>query len=147
MASPCGLVFPPGGGGGGASVNYRFSSDEFTLHYITVDQIIRLVSRLGQGTVIATFAVESAYHNVPVHPSDRSLLGMKWGNQYHVDLALPFGLRSALFIFNAIADTVEWILVHSYQIPDLLHNLDDFITVDPPESSQCARNLSTALAV
>ena len=61
-----------------------------------------------------------------VPPSDRYLLGMKWRNQYYVDLALPFGLRSAPFIFNAIADMVEWILVHSYQIPDLLHYLDDF---------------------
>ena len=72
---------------------------------------------------------------------------MKWRNQYYVDLALPFCLCSAPFFFSAIADTVEWILVHSYQIPDLLHYLDDFITVGPPESSQCAHNLSTTLSV
>ena len=96
---------------------------------------------------MAKFDVESAYRNVPVHPSDRHLLGMKWRNQYYVDLALPFGLRSAPFIFNVIADLVEWILVHSYQIPDLLHYLDDFITMGPPESSQCAHNLRAALAV
>jgi len=42
---------------------------------------------------------------------------------------------------------VEWILVHSYQIPDLLHYLDDFITAGPPESSQCAHNLSIAESV
>lgn len=73
---------------------------------------------------------------------------MKWRDQYYVDLALPFCLCSAPFIFSAIADTVEWILVHSYQIPDLLHYLDDFITVaPPPESSQCAHNLSTTIAV
>ena len=59
---------------------------------------------------------------------------MKWRDQYYVDLALPFCLCSAPFIFSAIADTVEWILVHSYQIPDLLHYLDDFITVAPPLS-------------
>ena len=131
----------------GASVNDGISADEFTLHYITVDQIIRSVSRLGKGALMAKFDVESAYRNVPVHPSDRHLLGMKWRNQYYVDLALPFGLRSAPFIFNAIADLVEWILVHSYQIPDLLHYLDDFITMGPLESSQCAHNLRTALAV
>ena len=131
----------------GASVNDGISADEFTLHYITVDQIIRSVSRLGKGALMAKFDVESAYRNVPVHPSDRHLLGMKWRNQYYVDLALPFGLRSAPFIFNAIADLVEWILVHSYQIPDLLHYLDDFITMGPPESSQCAHNLRAALAV
>ena len=41
---------------------------------------------------MAKFDVESAYHNVPVHPSDCHLLGVKWRNQYYVDLALPFGL-------------------------------------------------------
>ena len=132
---------------GGASVNDGINPDDFTLHYITVDQIIRLVSRLGKGALMAKFDVESAYRNVPVHPSDRYLLGMKWRNQYYVDLALPFGLRSAPFIFNAIADMVEWILVHSYQIPDLLHYLDDFITAGPPESPQCANNLSIAISV
>ena len=138
---------PLGGGGGGASINDGISPDEFTLHYITVDQIIRLVSRLGKGALMAKFDSESAYCNVPVHPSNRYLLGMKWCNHYYVDLALPFGLRSAPFIFNAVADMVEWILVHFYQIPDLLHYLDDFITADPPESSQCAHNLSIAIVV
>ena len=87
----------------GASVNDGISADKFTLHYITVDQIIRSVSRLGKGALMAKFDVESTYRDVPVHPSDRHLLGMKWHNQYYVDLALPFGLRSAPFIFNAIA--------------------------------------------
>ena len=133
MASHCGLVFSRGG----ASVNDGINPDEFTLHYITVDQIIRLVSRLGKGALMAKFDVEAAYRNVPVHPSDRYLLGMKWRNQYYVDLALPFGLRSAPFIFNAIADMVEWILVHSYQIPDLLHYLDDFITAGKNKLVSC----------
>ena len=72
---------------------------------------------------------------------------MKWRNQYYVDLTLPFGLRFAPFIFNAIADSVEWILVHSYQISALLHYLDDFIAAGPADSMQCAHNLSTVLAV
>ena len=42
---------------------------------------------------------------------------------------------------------VEWILVNNYQIPDLLHYLDDFITASPPDSPQCALNLRTALRV
>ncbi len=112
-----------------------------------MDQIIRLVSQLGRGALMAKFDVESAYRNVPVHPSDRYLLGMKWHNQYYIDLALPFGLRSAPFIFNSIADLVEWILVHPYGILALLHYLDDFITAGPPDSSQCAHNLAVALAV
>ena len=102
-----------------------------------------MVSRLGRGALTAKFDVETAYRNIPVHPSDRFLLGMKWQEFYYVDLTLPFGLRSAPYIFNSVADMVEWILVHSYEVSDLLHYLDDFITA----STKCARNLSTALAV
>ena len=108
--------------------------------------MIQLVSQFGPGALMAKFDVEAAYRNVPVHPSDRYLLGMKWRNHYYVDLTLPFGLRSAPFIFNAIADMVAWILVHPYQISALLHHLDDFITAGPPDSPQCAHNLHTALA-
>ena len=132
---------------GGASVNDGIDPHEFTLHYITVDQVIRQVSKLGPGALMAKFDVEAAYRIVPVHPSHRMLLGMKWRDQFYVDLVLPFGLRSAPFIFNSTADMVEWILVTSYQIPDLLHYLDDFITAGPAQSPQCAQNLATALEV
>ena len=96
---------------------------------------------------MAKFDVEAAYRNIPLHPSDRFLLGMKWRESYYVDLTLPFGLRSAPYIFNSVADMVEWILVHSYEVSDLLHYLDDFITAGPPASALYAKNLSTALAV
>ena len=104
--------------GGGGSVNDGINPDEFTIHYITMDQVICLVSKFGAGALMAKFDVEVAYRNVPVHLSHHYLLGMKWCNQFYVDSALPFGLQSALFIFNTIADMVEWILVISYQIRD-----------------------------
>ena len=85
---------------GGASVNDGINAHEFTLHYITVDQIIRMVSRLGRGELMAKFDVEAAYRNIPLHPSDRFLLGMKWRESYYVDLTLPFGLRSAPLHFQ-----------------------------------------------
>ena len=95
---------------GGASVNDGIDPNKFTLHYITVDQVFRMVSRLGRGALMATFDVEAAYRNIPVHPVDR--------DSYYVDLTLPFGLCSAPYIFNAVADMVEWILVHCYQVSD-----------------------------
>ena len=101
---------------GRASVNNGIDLDEFTLHYITVDQVICLVSKLGPRALMAKFDVEAAYCNVPVHPSHCALLGMKWCSEFYMDLVLPFGLRPAPFIFNSIADIVEWILVNSYQI-------------------------------
>ena len=63
---------------GGASVNDGIDLYEFTLHYITVDQVICQVSKLDPGALMAKFDVEVAYRNVPVHPSHHVLLGMKW---------------------------------------------------------------------
>ena len=96
---------------------------------------------------MAKFDVEAAYWNVAVHPSDCYLLGMRQSNQFYVDLALPFGLCSTPHIFNSVAEVVEWILVNKYQVPDLLHHLDAFITAGLPDSPQCSLNLGTALRV
>lgn len=93
---------------------------------------------------MAKWDIEVAYCNIAVHPADSYLLGMKWQSQYYVDSAFPFTLRSAPHIFNAVLELVEWILVNSYKVHDLLHYLDDFITAGPPDSPQCAQYLSTS---
>ena len=123
------------------------NSQDFSLQYIKVDQVIRMVSRYGPSALMAKFEVESAYQNIPVHPDDCFLPGMRWRGQFYVDLLLPFGLRSAPFIFNSIADMVEWILLNKHHPSNLLQYLDDFITAGPPQSSQCAYNLNMAVSV
>lgn len=72
---------------------------------------------------------------------------MKWHSQFFADLALPFGLRSAPYIFNSEAELVEWIIRNKHNVPDLMHYLDDFITAGPANSQQCSQNLQTSLAV
>ena len=125
----------------GHSVNDGIPKPAFTVQYVSVDAFIEGIMTLGRGTLMAKFDVASAYRNVAIHPEDRPLLGMKWRGQYFVDMALPFGLRSAPFIFTAIADLVEWILVHNYGVDFLRHYLDDFLTLGPPASAICHDNL------
>ena len=60
-------------------------------------------------------------------------------------MALPFGLRSAPFIFSSVADLLEWILRHNYGLNFLLHYLDDFYTLGPPNSPACRYNLDTCI--
>ena len=131
----------------GSSVNEGINPNDYPLQYIRVDDIVKMVSKFGEGALMAKFDVEAAYRNLAVHPSDRYLIGMKWRSMFYVDLALPFRLRSAPYIFNSVADLVEWILLNNYHLPDLLHYLDDFITAGPPNSPQCESNLSTASSV
>ena len=64
-----------------------------------------------------------------------------------VDMVLPFGLRSASFIFTSIADLVEWILVHNYGMDFLRHYLDDFFTLGPLSSQICHSYLLTCVCL
>ena len=83
-------------------MNNGINPAEFTKHYITIDRVICMVSQFGQGALMAKFEVETAYRNIAVHMPDRYLLGMNWRNQFYIDLALPFALRSAPHIFNSV---------------------------------------------
>lgn len=76
---------------------------------------------------------------------DRYLLDMKWQGNYFIDMALPFELCSAPFIFSSVADLLGWILRHIYSLDFLLHYLDDFYTLGPPNSPFCQNNLDTCL--
>jgi len=70
--------------------------------------------------------LKSALRMIPVHCADWDLLGMHWWEQYYMDTCLPFGLRSAPFLFNEYAMTIELIMTHNYQLLHLIHSLDDF---------------------
>ena len=76
---------------------------------------------------MAKMDVKSAYPIVPVHPSDRPLLGVAWNGSVFVDAASPFGLRSVPKIFNTVADAVEWI-ARKQGVTERWHYLDDYRT-------------------
>lgn len=61
-----------------ASVNNGISSEEFSMPYIKVDEIIRMVSKYGPGTLMAKFDVETAYHSIAVHRQVSLLNEMAW---------------------------------------------------------------------
>ena len=86
---------------------------------------------------MAKIDIESAYRLIPVHPMDRNLQAVEWEGKVYVDPMLPFGLRSAPKLFNAVADGLEWYL-RRRGIQHVFHYLDDFIVVAPPASPDCA---------
>ena len=88
--------------------------------------------------------IKSVYRIIPVHPKDRSLLGMRWREALYVDSALPFGLKSAPKIFNSMADALEWQLKHM-GLQQVFHYLDDFLIVGPPHSPHCKEEIQVLL--
>ena len=51
---------------GGCSVNDGIDPQDFTLQYIRLDEVIRMVSRYGPGALMAKFDVEAAYRNIAI---------------------------------------------------------------------------------
>ena len=133
------LSFPPG-----QSVNDGIDPALCSLAYTTVDQVAEVVAGLGTAALLAKVDIESAYRLIPVHPQDRPLQAVRWEGQVFIDPMLPFGLRSAPKIFNAVADALNWLL-HQRGIPHVLHYLDDFIIISPPHSSQGQESLALLL--
>ena len=90
--------------------------------------------------------LKSAFRLIPIHPDDWNLLGILWKSQYYVDMYLPFGLRSAPFIFNQLSDGLEWILKHNHGLQRVIHILDDFFIAESSRLA-CLTSFSTLLRV
>ena len=129
------LSHPPQG-----SVNDGISSDFCSMEYTSVDRVTAAVMALGRGTLLAKIDIKSAYRIIPVCVGDRPLLGITWRGRFYVDARLPFGLRSAPKIFNAVADALEWCFRHE-GVLFVDHYLDDFIILGPPGQGTCAQSL------
>jgi hypothetical protein len=129
------LSYPPG-----QSVNDGIDPELCSLSYTSVEAVARVVAAYPPGALLAKVDIESVYRLVPVHPSDRPLQAMQWDSALFVDPMLPFGLRSAPKIFNAIADGLEWYLRHR-GVRNVAHYLDDFIVIGPLSSQECAMAL------
>ena len=110
------------------SVNDSIDRSHCSLRYIKVKYAVRQVLSLGKGTLMVKTDIKSAFRTVLVHADDRLLLGMKWEGKYFADPILPFGLRSDPKIFNAVADTLQWI-IQNHGVFNVEHYLDDFITI------------------
>ena len=130
----------------GASINDHIPKDPYSLSYVRVDDAIHILQSLGRGAFMAKTDLKSAFRLIPIHPDEGHLLGIHWQSQYYVDMYLPFGLRSAPFLFNQLSDGLEWILKNNYGIQHAIHILDDFFIAERSKLA-CLTNFSTLLHV
>ena len=129
------LSFPPGD-----SVNDGISVSDFPLRYSTVYDAMDSVMHLGRHALMAKIDVTGTFRLCPIHPADHHLLGYQWQGRYYYDGVLHFGLRSAPYIFNCLADAIEW-LVRQRGITQVHHYLADFFIAGSPRTPECARHL------
>ena len=86
-----------------------------------------MIQQLGPNTFMAKSDIQSAFTLVPIAPSDHHLLGFKWRHKYYYYTTLPQGAASSCFIFERIANAIEWILIQHFGMTNVIHYLDDFL--------------------
>ena len=129
----------------GLSINDFIDSNTYSLSYCSVDDAYAFINQLGPGTLLCKIDLKDAFRLIPVHPADWNLLGIHWKQQFFIDTCLPFGLRSAPYLFNRLANAIHWTLENNYNIPHILHYLDDFLTAGPADSNVCSTYLHSML--
>ena len=90
--------------------------------------------RIGKGAILVKRDLADAFRHIPIAISDYWLLGFYWDDLYWIDCFLPFGLRTAPFIFDLFAKGLHWILVVKLGWATVLHYLDDFFAVLSPQA-------------
>ena len=83
----------------------QFSS----VHDKSITDALSIINEIEAGCFMAETDVKSALRIIPIHPSDYSMLGMKWQNPILIYRFLPMGCSSSCAIFEACITALEWL--------------------------------------
>lgn len=114
------------------SINSLIDKEKCSLSYVTIDDAIKNIHKLGKGTTMCKIDISDAFKLIPILPSQWHLFCVKWRNGYYYYTKLAFGCRSSPKIFDCLSQAICWIATQNYGIKDILHLLDDFITFEGP---------------
>ena len=114
-------------------LNDMIVKEDFSLNYVTVDDAIARIKEKGKGSWLCKTDIKDAFKLIPIHPSLWPFHGIKWQGKYYYYTRLVFGSRSSPKIFDTLSVAVCWIATNVFGISTILHLLDDFLTIDPPD--------------
>jgi hypothetical protein len=106
------------------SVNSQIKELECDLLWFGV--VVQEIIRRGRGCLMAKFDIKDAFRLVRVKPGHQTMLGMKFMEWYFVELALPFGLKSAPALFEMFSTAIEN-FIRGEGVDSIFHYLDDFL--------------------
>ncbi|XP_078017752.1 uncharacterized protein LOC144458670 [Epinephelus lanceolatus] len=128
------------------SVNSLIPSEDYSLHYASINHAISLIKLAGKGSWLSKADIVSVFKVLPIHPDFWRFFGVCWRGSYYFAVRLTFGCKSSLKLFNTLSEALCWILSNNHCIPFLVHLLDDFLLITLP-SSPPASGLATLSSV
>jgi hypothetical protein len=131
----------------GKSVNDYIDPNFSTVQYASFDDAVAAVLELCQGCYLANTDIDNAFRLVPIHVHvlNHDLLGFTFKDMFYYDTCLPMGSSSSCFIFECFSTGLQWISQEKLGIQHMVHILDDFLILGPPNSSVCQLNLQRFL--
>ncbi|XP_049453891.1 uncharacterized protein LOC125901914 [Epinephelus fuscoguttatus] len=138
LSAPHGSTIP--------SINSLIPSEDFSLHYTTINHAIALIKLAGRGSWLSKADITSAFKVLPIHPDFWRFFGVRWRGVYYFAVRLTFGCKSSPKIFDTLSEALCWILSNNHGIPFIVHLLDDFLVITP-NSSPPASGLVTLTSV
>lgn len=117
----------------GTGVNGGIHPERTKVVFATLQDIMNIMKDVGTGCFFIKRDFKDAYRHVPISPTDSKLLGFGWEDEYFEERFLPFGLSSAPFLFNFVAEGFHWIIEQRLKPLKgrVIHYLDDFLIVLP----------------
>ena len=116
------------------SINELIDKEQCSLTYVKIDDAIKKICEYGKGAVLCKFDIKDAFKHCPIQKDQWHLFCVQWRKNYYVLTRLAFGCRSSPKIFDTLAQAVCWIAINKYDVECILHLLDDFLTIDKPDS-------------
>ncbi|KAJ1103598.1 hypothetical protein NDU88_001019 [Pleurodeles waltl] len=121
----------------GSSVNDAIDPQLCSVRYASVDNAVDKVRALGRGSLLAKTDIESAFRLLPVHPDDYHLLGFQFRGEYYFDQCMPMGCSISCSYFEQFSSFLQWVLSQRTGHREVIHYLDDFLILGPPNSDRC----------
>ena len=117
------------------SVNDGIPHNWESLEYATYDDAVDALLSRGQGAIFVKRDLKDAFRHIPIATSDQWLLGFYCDGCYWMERYLPFGLRTAPFLFDLFAKALNWILIAVLRWTVILHYLDEFFAILSPTAN------------
>ena len=132
----------------GASVNdlvdrQYFDHSEFALKFPTVEEIAKESLKFGTEAFLAKVDVARAFRYLRVDPADALKFGIKWQDQYFLDIGVTFGWVHGSSAFQMVSDAVTYVMAKRHH--RIFAYIDDYIIVGHKDTATRAFNNLLAL--
>ncbi|XP_071169413.1 uncharacterized protein [Mytilus edulis] len=115
------------------SLNELIDKEEFSLQYVTIDDAIHLIKKLGSKSWLIKTDITDAFKIMPLKQDLWPFHGIQWDDKFYFFKRLVFGCRSSPKIFDTLSTAICWIAQNKYGIKNILHLRDDFLVIEPQE--------------